>query len=363
MKKFTRHLAFLLALCMVISLTACGNNPTAYFDGGKNATENPEGSSLSGNQNVTKDENGNTFIQFGNGAVQEKPDPLPLSKEENKNEVEPSFDFAPKGEFNKGVVLVKFEKNFDANAFGTLEYISAETLFEGSKWYSVKLKDESKTEEAVEYLSKLGTFEKVDYDYVMGVTAEVDSAKVTDNPNYDKQVNLGVHNIPHGWTQNGKHPGGSSDVIVAVIDTGVDYNHLDLRNNIWVNTAEIANNGKDDDGNGYIDDVYGWDCVGNDKDPMDDNGHGTHVAGIIAAENNKIGGIGVAYNCKVMVLKAGNSSGYFNNSDIAEAVQYAYMNGASVINMSFGGSNISVAVEEALENASLYPEEDEGMTM
>lgn len=84
---------------------------------------------------------------------------------------------------------------------------------------------------------------------------------------------------------------------------------------------------------------------------MDDNGHGTHVAGVIAAENNGIGGVGVAFNSKIMVLKAGNSSGHFNNSDIAEAIQYAYMNGASVINMSFGGSQISLAVEDALEHA------------
>jgi len=264
---------------------------------------------------------------------------------------EPSFDVSPKGEYNEGTVLVKFEDKFDKTAFGTLSFKSAEPLYKGSSWYTVALTDSDKTEEAVEYLTGLDSFDAVDYDYVMGVTADTESAKVTDNPHYDKQPNLGLHNIPYGWTQNGKHPGGSPDVVVAVIDTGVDYNHLDLRNNIWKNNAEIAGNGRDDDGNGYVDDVYGWDFVGNDKDPIDDNGHGTHVAGIIAAENNKEGGIGVAYNCKVMVLKAGNSSGYFNNSDIAEAIQYAYMNGASVINMSFGGSQISVAVEEALANA------------
>ena len=349
MKKMTKLVAFLLALCMVISLTACGKEPTAFFDGTKNATTNPEGTNLFENQTVTTDENGNTFIQLGDGVNQEKPEPLPLSKNEDKNEVEPSFDFAPKGEYNEGVVLVKFEKKFSAAALGELDYTSAEALFEGSKWYSVKLADGTKTEAAVKYLTELGKLEKVDYDYVMGVTGPKEDAEA--NSKFDKQVNLGLSNIPHGWTVNGKAPGGTSDVVIAVIDTGVDYNHLDLRNNIWVNAAEIPNNGKDDDGNGYIDDINGWDCVGNDKDPMDDNGHGTHVAGIIAAENNKEGGIGVAYNCKVMVLKAGNSSGYFNNSDIAEAVQYAYMNGASVINMSFGGSNISVAVEEALENA------------
>ena len=210
------------------------------------------------------------------------------------------------------------------------------------------------TVEAAEYLTELGCFEKVDYDYIMGVTADVSSVDVSSNPYADGQSNLGVHNVQETWdylAEQGKNPGGSPDVIVAVIDTGVDYTHLDLRNNIWVNPAEIPDNGIDDDGNGYVDDIYGWDCVGNDNDPMDDNGHGTHVAGIVAAENNDIGGVGIAFNCKIMVLKAGNSSGYFNNSDIAEAIQYAYMNGASVINMSFGGSSVSIAVEEALENA------------
>ncbi len=247
--------------------------------------------------------------------------------------------------YDKKSVLVKVKDSFNYSMLGKLSYTSAEALYKGSKWYTVKLASDN-AEDAVAYLNGLGNFDAVDFDYVMGATA-----KETENPNYDQQTNLGLSNIPHGWTQNGKYPGGSSDVVVAVIDTGVDYNHLDLRNNIWMNTAEIAGNGKDDDGNGYIDDVYGWDFVGNDKDPMDDNGHGTHVAGIIAAENNKQGGIGVAYNSRVMVLKAGNSSGYFNNSDIAEAVQYAYMNGASVINMSFGGSQISIAVEEALQDA------------
>ncbi len=254
-----------------------------------------------------------------------------------------------KGTYNEGVALVKYEGEMNDNVLSQLNLISATALFSGSTWYTVELAAGADTVETVSYLRELGCFDAVDYDYIMGTTGPKEDAEK--NPGYSDQVNLGLSNIPGGWTHNGKAPGGSPDVVVAVIDTGVDYNHLDLRNNIWVNPAEIPDNGKDDDGNGYIDDIYGWDCVGNDKDPMDDNGHGTHVAGIIAAENNKEGGIGVAYNCKVMVLKAGNSSGYFNNSDIAEAVQYAYMNGASVINMSFGGSNISLAVEEALENA------------
>lgn len=260
----------------------------------------------------------------------------------------------PDGEYKKGYALVKYDGEFTDGMVSQLGIKSATPLYEGSKWYSVALRDSENTIQGVQYLDSLGCFDEVDYDYIMGSDAEVESVDVSCNPEYKKHKHHNIHKIPEGWEEvkkNGKHPGGSENVVIAVIDTGVDFNHLDLRNNIWVNSAEIPNNGIDDDQNGYIDDINGWNCVGNNNNPMDDNGHGTHVAGIIAAENNNIGGVGIAYNCKIMVLKAGNSSGYFNNSDIAEAVQYAYMNGASVINMSFGGSSISIAVEEALENA------------
>ena len=262
----------------------------------------------------------------------------------------PVADATPTGAYNEGVVLVKSNTPIGKSTLNKVDAKSATQLSPGSSWYTVELKDKANTIQAVSTLRQLCCFEKVDFDYVMQTTQE-GKAEVTDNPNYKNQVNLGISNIPNGWTHNGKWPGGSPDVVVAVIDTGVDYNHMDLRNNIWVNTAEIPDNGKDDDNNGYVDDYYGWDCVGNDNDPMDDNGHGTHVAGIIGAENNKEGGIGVAYNCKIMCIKAGNSSGYFNSSDIAEAVRYAYMNGATVINMSFGGTGLSLAEEEALEDA------------
>lgn len=259
-----------------------------------------------------------------------------------------------KGAYNEGVVLVKYDGDMDENILSQLNLVSATALYSGSSWYSVELKADADTVETVTYLRELGCFEKVDYDYVMKADGEVQSVDISGNTYAEDLSYLDTLGVKKGWEsnrQNGKMPGGSSDVVIAIIDTGVDYNHLDLRNNIWVNTGEIPGNGIDDDGNGYVDDVYGWNFVGDNNDPMDDNGHGTHVAGIAAAENNNIGTVGVAYNCKIMVLKAGNSSGYFNNSDIAEAVQYAYMNGASVINMSFGGSSISIAVEEALENA------------
>ena len=357
-RNVAKVLSWLLVGCMLACTVACGNGGnvaqlgTGDFAPNNSVTDTVVGGVNNGDAITNAADVGNTAPQYvvnGNAGV--TIENAGANSVETENSTTPNDAVcAPAGEYNPGTVLVKVAEEFTAAAMGEVSYVGAEALYTGSKWYSVQLADASKTEDAVTYLSNLGTFAAVDYDYVMGVETDGE-AKVTDNPDYDKQTNLGLHNIPNGWLHNGKHPGGSSDVVIAVIDTGVDYSHLDLRNNIWINIAEIPDNGRDDDGNGYVDDVYGWDCVGNDKDPMDDNGHGTHVAGIIAAENNKIGGVGVAYNCKVMVLKAGNSSGYFNNSDIAEAVQYAYMNGASVINMSFGGSQISMAVEEALQAA------------
>ncbi len=127
------------------------------------------------------------------------------------------------------------------------------------------------------------------------------------------------------------------NITVAVIDSGVDYNHPELSQNIWVNSDEISNNGFDDDGNGYIDDILGWDFVGRDHNPMDFNGHGTHVAGIIAAQPDQIGMTGVAYNATIMPLRVLDSEGWGTLNDILNAIIYAVDNEADVINLSLGG--------------------------
>ncbi|WP_066381806.1 MULTISPECIES: S8 family peptidase [unclassified Anabaena] len=148
----------------------------------------------------------------------------------------------------------------------------------------------------------------------------------------------------NGYTGNG--------IVVAVIDTGVDYNHIDLKNNIWTNSREIAGNGIDDDGNGYVDDVHGWNFDGKNNNTLDDNGHGTHVSGIIAGENNGYGVTGVAYNAQIMPVKVLNSSGSGAYSAIANGIYYAVDNGAKVINLSLGGDFSSQTLKSAVEYAS-----------
>lgn len=175
------------------------------------------------------------------------------------------------------------------------------------------------------------------------------------DPLYAQQWHLNAVNAPQAWdwlAGEGLPPGGARDIVVAVIDTGVDYTHPDLAANMWVNAAELNGNpGQDDDGNGFVDDIHGANVVSNQHtgDPQDDHGHGTHVAGIIAAQaDNGIGGVGVAYNVQVMAIKAAQYSGVLSTSDIAEGILYAVEKGADVINMSFGGYAHSQLEEDAL---------------
>ncbi len=140
--------------------------------------------------------------------------------------------------------------------------------------------------------------------------------------------------------------------LIAVIDTGIDYNHQDLAANIWVNPDEIAGNGIDDDANGWIDDIHGADTVNNDGDPMDDHSHGTHCAGTIGAVgNNGVGVTGASWNARIMALKFLDAGGSGDTADAVEAIDYAVRKEAHVTSNSWGGYGTDQALYDAIDAA------------
>lgn len=189
---------------------------------------------------------------------------------------------------------------------------------------------------------------------------------VPNDPDYSSEWGFSKIGAPAAWDAEKGNP----DLVIAVIDTGVDYRHPDLAPNIWVNKGEIPGNGVDDDGNGYVDDVHGWNFVDvpqdwvlpgerwgpPDNDPMDFMGHGTLVAGVAAGKpDNRIGIAGAAWNCKIMPLRAGyvgpDYEGYVDLDFAAEAIYYAANNGANIINMSWGCPYDSQFLDEAINYA------------
>jgi len=164
------------------------------------------------------------------------------------------------------------------------------------------------------------------------------NADLPNDPLLSQQWYLSKINLPKVWSMQLK----TSEVIVAIIDTGVDLEHEDLRDNLWVNNLEIPDNKIDDDNNGFVDDINGWDFQGNDNIPMDEDqsntGHGTTAAGVIGAvTQNSLGISGIGTSIKLMVIRAFDTAGISSDQIIANAIDYAVANGAQVINASFGG--------------------------
>jgi len=196
-------------------------------------------------------------------------------------------------------------------------------------------------------LNKSDLVEYVEADYLVTTAAETTTSWGLKNKNYEG-IDINVLKV---WEKTK----GNQNIIVSVIDTGVDYNHLNLKNNIWENTREIPNNGLDDDENGYIDDITGWNFADNNNDTNDYDSHGTHVAGTIAASDNNNKMIGVAPNVKIMPLSVFNGKSG-NISSIIKAINYAKVKGASIVNMSLTTTAYDQGLRDviAISNSILF---------
>lgn len=169
------------------------------------------------------------------------------------------------------------------------------------------------------------------------------------DPLYSGQWGLTQINAPAAWDVTT----GTTDVVIAVVDAGLDTSHPDLAGQLWTNPGEIAGNSVDDDNNGYVDDIHGWNLVDDNANLSDNTGHGTEVAGVIAAATNNGQGVaGVCWNCRLMIVKVTQPGGVANYSDIAAGVAYAAQKGAEVINLSLGGYSDSATLRAAIEIAS-----------
>jgi thermitase len=179
---------------------------------------------------------------------------------------------------------------------------------------------------------------------------KVHGSFISDDPKISNQWAHAVVNSAAAWDVSR----GSSSVIVAILDSGIDYNHEDLAANTWSNPGEIPGDGIDNDGNGFVDDIHGWNFVDNNNTPIADDSafHGTHVAGTVGAVgNNGIGISGHAQNVRLMALKFLGSDGSGYTSDAVKGIKYAIARGAKIINNSWGGGSKSATLSAAIDDA------------
>ncbi|MAZ47993.1 MAG: subtilase [Halobacteriovoraceae bacterium] len=234
----------------------------------------------------------------------------------------------------------------------------------------LKVDQKSSVEATIEKLNNLPDIEYAEPNYIYHAIGTKELAQTTD-PDFSKLwglVNTG-NNEPSGSRGNSSPRGiagadinasqawtltkGDRNIKIAVIDTGVDYNHRDLSANIWTNQAEANGTpGVDDDGNGYIDDIHGYDFANDDGDPMDGNGHGTHCAGTIAAEHdNNYQIAGVMAEASIVGIKFLTDSGSGSTANAIRAIDYATKIGVDIMSNSWGGGGYSQALKDAIVRA------------
>ena len=262
-------------------------------------------------------------------------------------------DTAVAPEFANDRLLVQFAPGLATeNEEGILDLIGGEisheySLVPGLALVQLGSRNEIDVPTAI---ALLGRREGVDYaepDYWVAPQDKAPNDPLPNDPLMNDLWGMADIHAPAAWLSYT----GSNDLVIAVIDMGADIKHPDLVHNIWINPDEIPENGLDDDNNGYVDDINGWDFYFNDSVPEDAGTHGTHVAGTICAEgNNGIGVVGVVWQCQIMVLKFMDSTGGFTSGAIM-ALEYAVNKGARISNNSWGNPSYSASLYSAIQNA------------
>ncbi len=253
--------------------------------------------------------------------------------------------------FVKNEVLLKFRS--DANDAASRQFLRkhrGEVLekLRHSGWHRIRIPAGKSVASAIEVFGASTFVEAVQPNYYYRLLA------TPNDPSYGSLWGLAKISAPQAWDLNT----GSPTVVIANIDTGIKYDHEDLAANIWTNLGEIPNNGIDDDGNGYVDDRFGYDFFFNDPDPMDQHGHGTHTAGTLGAVgNNGVGVVGVNWNVRIMAIKIYDSTGYGTTSSmLINAYNYIRMMkergvNIKVTNNSYGGCDEACGYDQATKDA------------
>jgi subtilisin family serine protease len=246
--------------------------------------------------------------------------------------------------YASGEVLIKYKAGMRAVSFESQRQrlgLSSMRDFAGREVKRVRLPSGLAVPAALEILRQDPAVEYAEPNYYRFL------ARTPNDPRYASQWGLPKISAPAAWDLLTD----CTATVVAVIDSGADYEHPDLAANIWTNFGDPAGDGIDDDGNGYIDDTLGWDFVFDDNKPIDEDGHGTHVAGTIAAfGNNGRGVCGVCWRARLMILRAFDSFGVGTVADTIAAMDYARANGARVVNASYASGEFSQAEYDAISD-------------
>ena len=296
-----------------------------------------------------------TLVLLAGGLVSLPPhyvaaDDLPLKEG-------PPLPSGPEEEYVPDQIIVKFKEGIDtASEKQLIDSLGTEAVYTSpSAGFKVLQIPEGKTvAEMVALYSEQSVVEYAEPNYIDHITWS------PDDEYYLLQWNFTHINMESAWDLDTTAPnyGGDPSIIVVVIDSGVAYETYDVyvqasdlaNTNFWTNSGETTGNSVDDDGNGYVDDINGWDFVNSDAHPNDDNHHGTHVCGTIAqSTNNSTGVAGIAFNTTIMVLKTLDQDGSGTHANMADGFHYAADNGAHIINYSAGGSHSTTK-----ENAVAY---------